>query len=89
MNNVMKKISKMLMKNKMLSKNLVLTIIFRMVSLFVSFFATKAYMSYFKDDVALGIWFTLLSILNWILNFDLGIGNGVRNELAKYYNTDI
>lgn len=89
MNNVMKKISKMLMKNKTLSKNLLLTIIFRMVSLFVSFFATKAYMSYFKDDVALGIWFTLLSILNWILNFDLGIGNGIRNELAKYYNTDI
>lgn len=52
------------------------------LSLLVSFFTLPAYMHYLQDQQILGIWFTVLSILIWILNFDLGIGNGLRNHLA-------
>lgn len=31
-----------------------------------------------------GIWLTLSALLIWIDSFDIGLGNGMRNKLAKY-----
>jgi len=51
-------------------------------SILIAFFTTPAYMRFFQNNEVLGIWFTLLSVLAWILNCDLGIGNGLRDKLV-------
>lgn len=55
-------------------------------SLFIALFTTPAYMHYFNNDEILGVWFTILSVLAWILNCDMGIGNGLRNNLVYAIN---
>ena len=54
-------------------------------ALAISFLATPAFIHYFDNNVVLGLWYTLLSVLSWFLNFDLGIGNGIRNQLVAAF----
>ena len=65
-----------------LISSIFLSVIIKGGSLFVALLSTPLYIKYFRDDVVLGLWFTIYSILSWMLNFDLGIGNGLRNNLA-------
>ena len=49
----------------------------------VNFLMLRIYMQYFQNSTVLGVWLTILSVLNWFLMFDLGIGNGLRNKLPS------
>ena len=71
-------------ENSNLFKNILWSFIIKGFSLVVSLFSMPLYISYFNDDVILGLWFTLLSVLNWISTFDLGLGNGLRNKLVAF-----
>lgn len=53
----------------------------------VSFIALPMYIRYFQNQMALGVWYTILSFVTWILSFDLGIGNGLRNKLVEPIET--
>jgi len=57
-------------------------------ALVVSLLSMPAFMRYFKDEAILGLWFTILSLLSWILTFDLGIGSGLRNRLVAVLAID-
>lgn len=63
--------------------NVINGIVIKGFGILIGFLTIPAYMNYFNDNAILGIWFTLLSVLSWILNFDLGIGNGLRNRIVN------
>ncbi|WP_338655191.1 hypothetical protein V6B14_03505 [Sporosarcina psychrophila] len=54
-------------------------------ALLVSLLTFPEYLKYFNDQSILGFWFTLLAVLSWVLAFDLGIGNGLRNRLVPTF----
>lgn len=77
------KIKGLYIKNTELIHNIIGTFLIKGSSLFISLLTMPAYMKYFSDQKVLGVWFTILSILQWVLMFDLGVGNGLRNKLVS------
>lgn len=75
-------IKQRLFNNKNIVTNVILTFFIRGGAVVVALLAMPAYLNYFSDAKILGVWFTLLSVMSWILNFDLGIGHGLRNNLV-------
>lgn len=69
-------------RNKGLVLNVIAAFLIKGFGMVVSLLAMPLYMRYFDDNVVLGVWFTILTVINWILSFDVGIGNGLRNHLT-------
>lgn len=63
--------------------NIIGSFVVKGLALVINFFTVPLYMDYFENSNILGVWYTILSFLSWILMFDLGIGNGLRNNLVK------
>ena len=68
--------------DKRLLLNVFISLLIKGLTLIFSFVSTPLYIRFFNDDMVLGVWFTLLSLLTMTLNFDFGIGNGLRNKLV-------
>jgi len=77
------KLKKLTHNDKIALKNVSGAFLIKGISLLISFISLPLYIKYFNDDIVLGLWFTLLSVLSWLLTFDFGIGNGLRNKLVK------
>lgn len=69
--------------NKSILKNIAVSFFIKGGSLVINVLLLPAYIRFFNDQTMLGVWYTVLSVLNWITLFDLGLGNGLRNMLPK------
>ena len=80
---MIQKLKKRISNNRLLFGNIIGALFIRGLGMLFSILALPLYMSYFPDNIILGVWFTIITVLSWILSFDLGIGSGLRNHLTK------
>lgn len=69
---------------KNINKNIALGLIYKPVSMILSYLYIPVVLAYLGDE-KYGVWATVLSVLSWISLFDIGIGNGLRNKLAENF----
>lgn len=84
----MRKLAHMNTNSKIVLKNVMSAFAIKGVSLCLSLATIPAFVRYFDNNAVLGVWYTLLSVLTWVLSFDLGIGNGIRNNLVKDFSAN-
>lgn len=68
--------------DKTILSNVLAAALIKGLALLVSLATVPAFMRFFSDKAILGVWYTVVSVNVWILSFDLGIGNGLRNKLV-------
>lgn len=83
----MKKVSFSELKNNKLARSMMLSTLCKPLGMVISFLYTPLLLAYLGEE-SYGIWSTILSVINWINYFDVGIGQGLRNSLAKYIAVD-
>lgn len=65
-----------------IKKNIVASFLLKGISIIISLVLVPLTLNYI-DPVEYGIWLTLNSIITWFGIFDIGFGNGLRNNFAK------
>lgn len=61
---------------------------FKLLSVVLNFVLVGLTYRYLENEKLNGLWLTILSILTWILVFDFGIGNGLRNKLTVAFSNN-
>ena len=69
-------------ENKNFIKSIGVNTVLKPISMVFTFLYTPVLLSFLGDSLY-GSWITVLSIINWINYFDIGIGNGTRNLLTE------
>jgi len=63
-------------------KNVLMTIVIKALGVLIGFIYFPLSLDYL-GTVKFGIFLTLLSVVDWFLNFDIGIGLGLRNKFGE------
>lgn len=74
----------MRIKNDIYNSNVVLNYIFKISCMGLGLISVRLVLSFLGTNLY-GLWVTITSIVAWMGTGDLGIGNGLRNELSKAY----
>lgn len=71
------------MKEKLkIKKSIILNVLLKPVAMILSLLYTPIILRYLGAETY-GLWTTISSTISWILTFDVGIGNGLRNKLVE------
>lgn len=57
-------------------------VVYKAVAMLASFLAIPMMIRYLGQE-QFGVWSTLLTVMSWVVFFDLGVGNGLRNKVAE------
>ena len=74
-------------RTSLIRKNIILSFLVKGWSGLVEFLLVPITLNCL-GDYKNGVWLTISSILVWINQFDIGLGNGLRNKLATYLAHD-
>lgn len=69
-------------RTKNYTKQLKLSFLFKFFAVICSFLVIPLLIDYLGNE-SYGVWSTLLSIMSWMVLFDVGIGNGLRNKISE------
>jgi len=58
------------------------SIVFKFGAILTSFISMPIMIKYLGPE-AFGIWATMLSFITWVMLFDLGVGNGLKNKISE------
>lgn len=67
--------------DKFVKKSMIISMLCKPAGIAISFLYTPVLLNCLGNE-AYGIWATILSIVNWVNYFDVGVGNGLRNILT-------
>lgn len=70
-----------------LQKSMFLNTMCKPLGMLISFIYTPLLLDYLGEE-SYGVWSTILSVINWINYFDVGIGQGMRNKLTQDISND-
>ncbi len=70
-------------KVNVIYKKMSLNMLCKIMAYVFSMLYTTLLLNYLGDE-KYGAWVTILSVINWLTFFDLGIGNSIRNILTEY-----
>lgn len=69
-------------RSQNIAKNVAYIFVVKGISIVVSFLVIPITLDYVSKPIY-GIWLTMFSVVSWLSLFDVGLGNGLRNELSK------
>ncbi|MQY78288.1 MAG: oligosaccharide flippase family protein [Bacteroidetes bacterium] len=69
-------------RTKVIKRHISLTFVYKVLAIGLSYFLVPLTINYL-DIEQYGIWMTLLSVMSWVVFFDIGLGNGLRNKLTE------
>lgn len=68
-----------------LGRNAFGSLLIKVLALIVSVLTIPVYTAFFSNTHNLDVWLVIYSVLSWILLFDFGFGNGMKNKLIYMF----
>jgi O-antigen/teichoic acid export membrane protein len=69
-------------RNKNIFRQIKWSFLFKILA-FIVYYISISYQVKILGNELYGVWATLLSIVTWVVFFDFGLGNGIKNHLTK------